>query len=344
MLGSVLLFLVLAIVLQASLQQGYAKPSCTKPGHEPSGCPDPTPPPSACVAIQPGDNLTAKASAAPAGTDFCIADGTYSLNDPVIVQSGDRFVGVYSDGTRPQVRAVNGTEFVFNASGSTDAYISNLAISGAVGTNHCCPYPGRGISRGTDLTVENIRAYNNMNSGIGGTGPNLVVRDSEIDHNGDIEFYADPDGGKVDSGGIKSVDSFRVYNSYIHDNAWTGVWCDIECNRFEVHDSTIINNGARGIFYEISTGPAIIEGNIITGNGAEAHRLSRGAGGLRVASSRNLDAFGNSFGNNIEGGFKVLEDSRSPVTGAISFHDNAMNGDITTGCNLAGVSCVNNTP
>lgn len=307
-----------------------------------------------CVgtAVTPTQNLTTVAASNPSGTTFCLADGTYNVSQPVVAQSNDRFIGVYSDSTRPQVKAVNGSPYGFDCGGSTGAYIANLGVSGATGINTSHPYPGRGIHSGTSLTIDNVRAYNNKNSGIGGAGPGLLVQNSEVDHNGDPEFYNKP-GFPVDSAGVKSVSSMKVINSNIHDNEWVGVWCDGECGdgpggstatQFEVRDNRIVNNGGRGIFYEISYGPAIVEGNTIQGNGAIAKSIGRTYAGLLVTSSQDLDAHGNTFGSNVDYGFRALNDSRSPDLSGIRFHDNTMNGDPAAGCTTTGVTCTNNQP
>jgi hypothetical protein len=290
--------------------------------------------------IRPGDDLVAIAEGCGPGSTFYVNDGDYSVTQPISVESNDVWAGVYSDSSRPQVRG-GATPQVFDAGSSNGATIRGLAISGADGTSACRPTCGRGVHGGFNLLLEDVRLHENANQGAGGQHPGLVIRDSEIDHNGGPEFYKEPT--YASAAGVKSVNSFAVYNSYVHDNAWNGVWCDLECDRFEVHDSRIVANGKHGVFFEVSSGPAVVEGNRFARNGQIASSMNRQAAGLSVTSSRNLDAYGNNFaGNNLTAGFRAMENSREPDLGGISFHDNTMNGDVLKGCATPGVSCKNN--
>jgi hypothetical protein len=289
------------------------------------------------VQVSPGDNLTQVAAAHPAGTTYCIRDGDYSITAGIVVQSNDVFEGVYSDGSRPSVRTTTAEE-IFAATGSTGATISGVTVSGAVGDTSCQPACGRGISGGTNLTLDNVRATENANQGVGGTGANLVIRNSVFDSNGTRAFYVD--GTYASAAGVKSVNSMFIYNSRVTDNAWVGFWCDLECDAFEVHDSVASRNGKGGIFYEVSTGPAIFEGNTIRNNGYSETR--RRPGGLLMVSSQNANAYGNTFGSNNEAGVRITDDERSPSVSKINVHDNTMNDDPVIGCAISGASCARN--
>jgi hypothetical protein len=292
-----------------------------------------------CVGVQlyPGANLSAVAANHSSGTSFCVNDGTYNVSQPIEVQSADVWQGVYSDLTRPTI-AGSGAQQIMNARGSTGARIQNLTVTGATGNSNCQPECGRGISGGSDLTLVNIRSTENANQGVGGAGNGLLIRDSVLDHNGSPEFYED--GTFASAAGVKSVNSLVIRNSRMTDNAWIGAWCDLECGRFEVHDSVLSGNGKAGIFDEVSTGPAIFEGNVLQNNGANA--LNRNPSGLLVVSSRNADAFNNTFGGNIGFGLKAVEDDRSPTLSNVTLRDNTTNGDTVGGCGLSGVSCYGN--
>jgi hypothetical protein len=254
------------------------------------------------------------------------------------VQSRDHWYGVYTDGTRPNISTDTASN-VMNADSSDGATIENVHIAGGQYTPGTVK-SGRGISEGQNLTVKNIKASYNENQGIGGTASNLRVYDSVFDHNGnaDSSYLA---GSQTSSAGIKSVNSTFIYNSRFEDNFWNGAWCDLECGQFEIHDSVFLRNGKAGFHYEVSSGPAIFEGNTVQDNGylAEANRHV----GLLVVSSRNLQAYGNTFGGNRDWGAQFIEDSRDPVTGNINFYNNTMNGDPIQRCGQNGVTCSNNT-
>lgn len=289
------------------------------------------------VQVDPSEDLAAVAGAKLPGTTFCIRDGSYKVSRAVEVQSGDRFVGVYSDGTRPSVSTTRALH-VFDANGSRGAVVRGLKVSGAIGNDRCEPDCGRGIGGGTNLRVINVRATGNANQGIGGTGPGLLVARSIVDNNGSYSFSRD--GGPVSAAGIKSVNSITVLNSKILKNYWAGVWCDIQCGSFVVKNSTLSGNGKVGIHDEISSGAAVFSGNTIRNNGN-----LRGAtrpSGLLIVSSRHVDAYDNDFGSNAEHGIQVADDGRNPGVADVSVRKNKMKNDGVLGCNLRGVTCRKN--
>ena len=51
--------------------------------------------------------------ASPAGTTFCLADGNYSTTAALNPKDGDHFIGVYTDGTQPNI-ANTGSGGVFS--------------------------------------------------------------------------------------------------------------------------------------------------------------------------------------------------------------------------------------
>lgn len=287
--------------------------------------------------VYPTQNLTNVAGSSPAGTTFCVHDGTYNISSPVRVQNNDKYIGMYDDSTRPQVVTTKAQQ-LFNAAGSYGATIKGLEVRGAVGGDYCKPACGQGIRGGDKLTVYDVRATNNKNQGIGGAGPGLLVQNSLIDHNGSYAFTSNSDVNS--SAGIKSTNPMTILNSQVRDNYWNGVWCDEECGALTVKNSVLSGNGKAGIHYEISTGPAVIAGNTIKGNGTLASANQHD--GLLIVSSAHVDAYNNTFGGNVGAGFKVHDDSRLPKVSDVSINDNTMNLDGTVGCLLSGVDCLNN--
>ena len=297
--------------------------------------------------VYPSQDLASVAKNSAAGTTFCVHDGTYSVSSPVKVEDKDRFIGVYTDSTRPTIKTSKALQ-VFDAGGSDGAVIEGLMISGAVGGNYCEPGCGQGIRGGDNLTVRNARLTNNKNNGIGGAGPGLLVENSVVDRNGSYSFTI-LDGGSSSAAGIKSAqDGLTVRNSRITDNYWSGVWCDGFCEKLTVEGSTITGNGKAGIQDEISVGPAIIRNNRIQGNGvlsgAQYHV------GLLISNSANVDVYGNTFGKNVDHGIQVIEHDRldAPEVTNVVIHDNTMNGDTIAsnskvGCHHIGMTCYNNS-
>ena len=295
---------------------------------------------SSCVGkqIYPGQNISSIAKSFAPGKTFCIHDGTYQVSSSIVVQSGDRFRGLYSDGTRPSIQTKSAYH-VFYVGDSDGATIVGLRVSGAVHENSCEPECGRGIGGdGTNLTVKNVRANQNENQGIGGTGDGLRVLASELDHNG--SFAAALDGGKMSAAGIKVPNSVYIADSDVHDNYWNGIWCDNACGRFEVHDSRFWNNGKAGIHDEINPGPAVIEGNTVYSNGDHPYDMRKG--GILIISSQNAEVYQNTLRDN---GVAVYVDERWGATlglDNVRVHDNRLGGERILGCDLAEVSCWSN--
>ena len=290
------------------------------------------------VEVYPGDGLAAVATRYGAGTTFNVHGGDYLVSAPIVVSRGDVWKGIDPDGTRPCVRTT--AKYVFFVPAEADyATVRGLDVSGAVHDDRCEPDCGRGIGGpGSNLLVANVRSHHNENQGVGGTGPGLVIRNSELDHNGSYDATT----GKVSAAGVKAVNSYSVFNSYIHNNYWDGAWCDIECERFEVHDSHVEYNGKAGIHYEISTGPAVFEGNTITGNGYIIRSTRRG--GILIVDSSNARVYANTFGNNgfYQRAVEIANTSRAPAVSWVFIRDNTLNYDEHMGCNLPNVSCSHN--
>ncbi|QIN84364.1 hypothetical protein GBA63_18245 [Rubrobacter tropicus] len=295
------------------------------------------------VQIREGDDISLVADAHGARTTFCINDGEYPVVRSVKVQSGDRFRGVYGDGTRPIVRGAGATT-IFDTFGSDSAAIIGLRVQGAIGSEACSPNCGRGIGGGgTNLYVSDAHLMHNANQGIGGVGPGLLVVNSVFDDNGYDSTFTGETAGPVSAAGIKSVNSMIIRNSVVKDNRWAGLWCDIDCTRFEVHDSTVVRNGKVGVHDEISSGAAIVEGSTIRYNGGLAAAGSRRAD-LIALNSKNLNVFGNTFGGKNGAALIVAFDEarfRAEPRGDggfalrnIDFHHNRLNGDALSGCGL----------
>lgn len=292
--------------------------------------------------VSPSQNLSSVAAAAAAGTTFCVKDGTYTVSSPIVVEKGDKFIGVYTDRSRPVVRTTQ-AQHIFSTKGADNSRIEGLTVTGAVGNDACEPNCGRGIGGGgSNVVIEDVRATRNANQGIGAMGPGLVVRRSLLDNNGSPTF-TDPQGPRS-AAGIKTINSFTVENSVIRDNNWNGIWCDVECDTMVVRNNTIVNNDKSGITYEISSGPSSsISGNTIYGNG-QVDTFSREAE-IIVGSSDNISVSGNTFGPTANDAVLVYaetaadRDPGTPGMHGVSVSNNTLNGDTLKGCTLAGVTC-----
>ena len=99
------------------------------------------------------------------------------------------------------------------------------------------------------------------------------------------------------------MDTFKeqqhIRNTLVHDNDCRGLWADINAHDTLIEHNLIEDNFAEGIVYEISR-DAVIRNNLVHGNGR------RGAGwywdgGITVASSSNVEVYGNRLSGNYNG-------------------------------------------
>jgi parallel beta-helix repeat protein len=90
-----------------------------------------------------------------------------------------------------------------------------------------------------------------------------------------------------------------IRNAHVHDNDCKGLWADINAHDALIEHNLVEGNWAEGIFYEISQ-DAVIRNNQVYRNGL------RGAGwywdgGITVASSANVEVYGNRLSGNFNG-------------------------------------------
>ena len=371
-----------------------------------------TPPRERCtgdVVINPGEDLDAKVNADPATVShtFCVHadDGgtTYPISADLEIQNGDRLIGdpgkVVTKGN-----ATYGVPLVKITDGSNDLsrlatfYGSNtemrwIDLSGATGEytgqtqadcdnwgefSNRCPKAGSGVAMGmgqADGTalLRYVSVHDNESVGISSINGKLL--NSNIYRNG-----TNPDFWGYEAAAMKGVDEYEVANSYVHDNAANGVWCDQGCknvpsmvNGFWVHDNLIVDNGRWGVRYEYSpmlgdnqtqsAVTALVENNQVHGNGTQENHS---AGGISMEDAQDGVFRANRFGPATVGGtnYQANEGLRAilfawgrtkPRTDLddASATDNVLNGERIDGCGTTDtdstpggvlVTCQNNTP
>ena len=103
-----------------------------------------------------------------------------------------------------------------------------------------------------------------------------------------------------EAGGMKwDVGQVTIRNAHVHDNDCRGLWADINAHDALIEHNLVEDNLAEGIFYEISQ-DAVIRNNQVYGNG----RRRAGwywDGGITVASSSNVEVYGNRLSGNYNG-------------------------------------------
>jgi parallel beta-helix repeat protein len=92
------------------------------------------------------------------------------------------------------------------------------------------------------------------------------------------------------------VGQVTIRNAYVHDNDCKGIWGDINAHNALIEDNLVEGNRAEGILYKISQ-DATIRNNLIYRNGFGSSGWYWG-GGITVASSSNLEVYGNRLSGN----------------------------------------------
>jgi hypothetical protein len=245
--------------------------------------------------ITPSENLTSLINSDGDSTadKYCILSNTKTITTELLPDAGDIYVGRISK-SEPMTaittagdlgnthETYGGVDNIFQIGDSQDGVtFRGMDISKAQAykvdtVTRCSPNCGRGISLGDDATVIDSRIHHNENQGIGGThNGTLTVRDSEIHDNGygdDGAYYAQDD--LETAAGIKTADSnsvvpghHSVTDSHLHRNAWSAVWCDLNCApSYTIQGNTMENNGRVAIHVEVSGGVSTSSRFNISGN------------------------------------------------------------------------------
>jgi hypothetical protein len=299
-------------------------------------------------------DLATAMDAHPPGTTYCLGPGTFSITSTIATEPGARGIGAGRDTT-----FIDGTGLATTAPGifeTNDAtYFADLDISGAptpqAGSGIFCS-PGRAncgrafIASGSSLTIQSIDCHDNGAACVAGGGNTDVVAD-------DIDCWGNGSGYSMtpafrSAACIKRVAIYEpggdttVTNSFIHDNAWVGLWCDF-CKRglFDVEHNRIVDNGSNGVQWEMSGGwssddRAIVRSNAFRGN----NRLENPeAGGIGISTANDITVSDNTFdANHVAAVNVIFTASRHPPlpdSRGVVIEDNALNGDAVLGCDRA---------
>jgi parallel beta-helix repeat protein len=283
------------------------------------------PPPSTClagggVAIGAGDDAQRVVSAHRAGTTYIVKAGTHLRNFSVQPKSGDRFCGepgAVLDGGRSLESAFSG--------GATNVTLDAITVvnynSGRQGAAiqpqpHASGWLVRNVSALRNswaglLVADGMKIlgghYNdNDQLGIGGNAATGIVLDGLDDDPATLDgpelarnhtFHA---GCDFEAGGMKwDVGQVTVRNAHVHDNDCRGLWADINARNALIEHNLVEDNRAEGIFYEISQ-DAVIRNNRVHRNGLRASGWYWD-GAITVASSFNVEVYGNRLSGNYNG-------------------------------------------
>ncbi len=311
------------------------------------------PAPSRCVAaggvpIGTGDDAQRVVDAHGPGTTYLVKAGTHPRNFSVRPKTGDTFCGepgAVLDGGRSLRAAFSGR--------AANVTLDSLTVQRyATGRQGGAIHPDRAASGWVVRNVSAVRNYwaglmaadgmrilgghynDNDQLGIGNNAASSIVLDGldgdpatldgpELARNHSLHESCD-----WESGGIKwAIGRITIRNAHVHDNDCRGLWGDINARDALIEHNLIEGNRHEGIFYEISQ-DAVIRSNQVYGNG-HGGRGWYWAGGITIASSFNVEVYGNRLSGNyngITGTQQTRTDSTPPahVLDDLNVHDNVI--------------------
>ncbi len=261
------------------------------------------------VHIYPGDNINRIANDYPNGTVFMIHGTHYSQE----VSPRDYQVFIGDSGA-----VLDGEHW---ADMAFHSYAKGVQIIGLEIRNYE-PGDWRGAISGLggDWLVENCNIHDNRTAGIWLEEGDPVVRGNYIHHNdrsgvsirytqgglledNEIAYNNYRDlwnwGNEAGGGKMWSNNGLVIRGNWSHHNHGPGIWTDHDNINIIYENNLIEDNYANGIFHEISY-DAIIRNNVIRRNGFD-HAAWMWGGGIMIASSQNVEIYGNTLEDNYNG-------------------------------------------
>jgi parallel beta-helix repeat protein len=260
------------------------------------------------VNIYSGDDINRVANSHPQGTVFMIHGEFHGQQ--VSPRDYQVFIG---DGA-----VMDGDNWASEAFGSNakGVQIVNIEIK-----NYSPPdYGGAVSAKGGDWLIESCNIHHNRTGGIWAESGAPVVRNNKIHHNGRLGLAALYTDGALIEGNEISYNNYEdawdwgnlaagakiwetrgtiFRNNWSHHNHAPGLWADGNNIDTLYEGNTVEDNTANGIFHEISY-DAVIRNNVLRRNGF-GHSAWLWGGGIMIASSPNVDIYGNTLEGNFNG-------------------------------------------
>jgi Right handed beta helix region len=316
---------LIAVILILSLAGGLAL--AAKALNPPSGA-TLSPPPttssrclvSRAVPIGTGDDAQTVVDAHRAGTTYLVKAGVHDRNFSVRPRSGDTFCGepgAVLDGGRSLQFAFYGqatnvtldsiTVQNYNTGRQRGAIQPDTHASGWVVRNvSALRNHWAGLMAADGMQILGGHYNDNDQLGISGNAATGVLLDGldedpttmdgpELARNHTMHASCD-----FEAGGMKwDVGQVTIRNAHVHHNACRGLWADMNAHDALIEHNLVEDNLAEGVFYEISR-DAVIRNNRLHRNGARAAGWYWD-GGITVASSFNVEVYGNQLSGNYNG-------------------------------------------
>ncbi len=275
------------------------------------------------VQLRPTADLQSAIDENGANTTFCLSDGSYSTTAVIKPKDGDRFIGVYTDGTQPNI-ANTATGGVF--SGGRDLVIQGLGIG---------PSDNTGINPGNGSTIIGNHIHDNQMCGIETAANHLKIDGNEIDHNGVLINRGNACGIKLH--GYKGADSgaySTVTGNIVHDNVGHGLWVDCDGHDNTFSGNRVYGNAGVALDDETSYNNSFTD-NIVYGNGFGWSTYA-----INILDSIGTNVDGNTLRDNYKG-VNIGADQRATL---YSPRPGLGCANVTlTGYHPSGIAITNNT-
>jgi len=261
------------------------------------------------VEVYPGDDLESLARSYPEGTVFRINGTLYGQE--VRPRTGQVFIGAPGaalDGngagrafwsTAKDVR-IEGLTVTDYASRPQDGAIQAGGSGWVIRGNNVYRNAAVGIKvyKGDNATIDGNNIHHNGQLGISvaySTGS--IVENNEIAYNNWENEYS----WGFEAGGTKfwSTTGLVVRNNWSNNNRGPGLWSDTDNINILYEGNLVEDNYANGIFHEVGY-DAVIRNNIVRRNGF-GHDAWLWGSGILIASSQNVEIYGNEVTGNYNG-------------------------------------------
>jgi len=298
------------------------------------------------VELWPGDDLASIVSNASEGTVFRI-NGVH-IGQAIKPRDGQVFVGAPG-----AVLRGGSAERAFSSSAE------NVVIDGLEITEYQSRQQDGAIqASGSGWVIRNNEIHNNATVGVKiYKADNAVIESNNIHHNGQLGIsVAYSKGSRVENneiafnnwqaefswgweaGGTKfwKTDGLIVRNNWSHDNRGPGLWSDNDNINILYEGNLVEDNYANGIFHEISYG-GVIRNNIVRRNGFGHDAWLWGAG-ILLASSQNVEVYGNELVDNYNGITMTQQDRGSGAYGPYIVRNNSVYDNRIVNSGISGVA------
>jgi parallel beta-helix repeat protein len=290
------------------------------------------------VSISPGSDIQGAVNARPAGTAFCLRNGTFRITSSITPKAGNSFTGEYGailDGTG--WNTTDSSQGAFRAWNQNidDVTIRNLVIRNMPRGVSTFSGPDQwvidhnevsecqiGIHHSNFARVTNNYIHDNRQYGLGGyRSTGALIEANEISYNNTVSNWPGDEGGTKWVG----VTDLTIRGNSFHNNYHNGIWLDTVLSGNLIENNLILENVDAGIVDEVSDHTVIRNNRIVRNTG----------NGILLSHSQSADVFGNTLTQN--GGIQIVLFRDEGISG-IDLRDNYIHDNVVDASNAVSFS------